>query len=244
MSIASETEGTTIRYTINGEDPNESSPVYSEPLELAAGTTLKAQAFSNIEIRKDSDIASITLVDPVATEISLGTVLADGSVITYDRGAEYGSYALIEGNLVRLDGNVDDESAPGNYWRYLIIDYQDFYRPLKWSNSNFAITTDSDIGYGLQITEDMIELEQNKEGTIIEYVLKRRTDGYKWFIPNGFEFTSTIRTSYAPRLNDERKYWQANVIAVDTAAAYTPGGGGSSGYDRRSENNCRLIRRI
>ena len=44
VSIACATEGATIHYTLDGSDPTESSPVYSEPISIEETTTIKAIA--------------------------------------------------------------------------------------------------------------------------------------------------------------------------------------------------------
>ena len=44
VSLASETPGAVIRYTTDGEDPTESSEVYSEAIQITAETTIKAIA--------------------------------------------------------------------------------------------------------------------------------------------------------------------------------------------------------
>ncbi len=45
VSIACATTGATLRFTITGLDPQESDPLYTEPLFLTEGTTLKARAW-------------------------------------------------------------------------------------------------------------------------------------------------------------------------------------------------------
>ena len=44
VTISCNTEGTTIHYTLDGTDPNLTSPVYSEPLYIETTTTVKAYA--------------------------------------------------------------------------------------------------------------------------------------------------------------------------------------------------------
>ena len=45
VSLTSETEGTTIRYTTDGSEPSESSTLYTGPITVAATTTIRARAF-------------------------------------------------------------------------------------------------------------------------------------------------------------------------------------------------------
>jgi protein translocase SecG subunit len=45
VTLGCATEGTTIRYTTDGTDPDENSAVYTKPLRVEPGTTVKARAF-------------------------------------------------------------------------------------------------------------------------------------------------------------------------------------------------------
>jgi hypothetical protein len=45
VTISTETEGATIRYTTNGVDPTESSSIYSSPISVSTTTTIKAKAY-------------------------------------------------------------------------------------------------------------------------------------------------------------------------------------------------------
>lgn len=45
VEIASATDGSTIHYTLDGTDPTEASPVYTQPLMVGQTTTIKAKAF-------------------------------------------------------------------------------------------------------------------------------------------------------------------------------------------------------
>ena len=58
VSIACATEGATIHYTLDGSEPTESSPVYSEPISIEETTTIKAIAMK--EGYNNSAIAEAT----------------------------------------------------------------------------------------------------------------------------------------------------------------------------------------
>lgn len=45
--LGSATEGAVIRYTLDGSEPNEKSPIYSEPLRLQRSTTIKAKGYKD-----------------------------------------------------------------------------------------------------------------------------------------------------------------------------------------------------
>lgn len=47
VSISTSTEGPTIRYTLDGSEPNENSPIYVQPIYISDTTTLKAKAFKS-----------------------------------------------------------------------------------------------------------------------------------------------------------------------------------------------------
>ena len=58
VSISCETDGATIYYTINGDNPTEESEIYSSPIEVSATTTIKA--FAKKDGMLDSGIANAT----------------------------------------------------------------------------------------------------------------------------------------------------------------------------------------
>jgi hypothetical protein len=45
ITITCETPDAIIRYTVNGSDPNETSPIYSSPFTVSADTTVKARSY-------------------------------------------------------------------------------------------------------------------------------------------------------------------------------------------------------
>lgn len=76
-SITCETEGATIRYTLDRNDPTETSDVYSAPVTLTDGKTIKAKAF--LAGHKPSEVASFTYssVAPASYEWNLTTKSSD-----------------------------------------------------------------------------------------------------------------------------------------------------------------------
>ena len=90
--------GATIRYTLDGTEPVESSPlVYSEPLTISATTTVKARAFKPDSNLEPSSVATATFIEAadapladhlvlwvradagLATDVTYSTVWADQS---------------------------------------------------------------------------------------------------------------------------------------------------------------------
>jgi uncharacterized protein (TIGR02145 family) len=61
------TEDAIIHYTTNGTEPTESSPLYSEPIEVATTTTLKARAFKSEWLNSQITIGLYTIRDVEGT---------------------------------------------------------------------------------------------------------------------------------------------------------------------------------
>ncbi len=62
VAISSATPNATIRYTNDGTEPTESSPIYSLPLTLSTATTLKAKAFKTGYLSSEIATASYTML--------------------------------------------------------------------------------------------------------------------------------------------------------------------------------------
>ena len=93
VTISTLTEGATIRYTTNGDEPTETSTEYTSPIDVSSTTTIKAKAF---KVGMDaSAVASATYSFPVqvaniagflATS-ETGNVAISGSVtVVYQKG--------------------------------------------------------------------------------------------------------------------------------------------------------------
>lgn len=77
-SITCATEGATVRYTVDGNDPTETSDIYTNSVSLIEGQTIKAKAF--LEGHKASDVASATYsssVEPASYEWDLTKASSD-----------------------------------------------------------------------------------------------------------------------------------------------------------------------
>jgi len=77
VTISTATEGASIYYTIDGNDPTAGSTLYTEPITVSATTTVKAIAIK--EGMTDSGIAAATYTLPE---------IADGEAIIYQTGFE------------------------------------------------------------------------------------------------------------------------------------------------------------
>lgn len=106
LTLSCATEGATIHFTLNGDEPKETSPVFSEPLTFSQTTTVKARAFK--DEYEPSDIVEQTYVIEVLTDGTITVVNPTGTheyVIAYV--AKKGSNTLIikteENNEMILD---------------------------------------------------------------------------------------------------------------------------------------------
>ena len=84
LILSCATEGATIHFTLNGNDPTESSPVYSQPLSFSETVTVKARAFKNEY--EPSDIVEQTYVIEISTDGLITVVNSTGThefVISY-----------------------------------------------------------------------------------------------------------------------------------------------------------------
>ena len=141
----------------------------------------------------------VLLSDMVPTDVPVPSVLADGSVIYYDRGSNYGQYNLTDGVITRVSDGMDNGSPSSNYWRYLIISKTVYSGTRLSANTfynaseiNFENNWTTNIGYGLNNTNLMLKYtDLDVEQYVFPQIYrKRQTDGYNWFIPAGFEMKS------------------------------------------------------
>ena len=193
VQITCSTPDSQIYYTLDGNDPTETSNLYSTQFEVTPSLTIKAKAYK--EGYDSSDISSFDVLIPVTVPM----ILPDGSVLFYDRGEQYGKYHIDEdGYPVREDGLVDDETAQSQNWRYLIIANDG---PKRGTYNNWMVNTRLDnkgtaIGTGLSNTAIMIEGHENDDldmdnpsmWSVTAYTslcwIKRRETGLNWFFPS------------------------------------------------------------
>ena len=103
VTIACTTEGATIYYTLDGNDPTTSSAVYSTPIAISQTTTVKAMAAKSG--MSNSSIASATYtIEDAPTLITIAAA----------RALAVNEYALVQGVVTFIDGRniyVQDETA-------------------------------------------------------------------------------------------------------------------------------------
>ena len=149
VSITCATEGATIYYTLDGNDPTPNSSVYSQALNISETTTVKAMAVK--EGLVNSAIASATYTFP-----TLATIAEAKALNTNE-------YALVQGVVTFIDGRnvyVQDETAG--------IDL--------YLNNNTVPTTlavgDLVLAYGKKaVYNGLIELSSINGGNINQFVV-------------------------------------------------------------------------
>ncbi|HPP07863.1 MAG TPA: chitobiase/beta-hexosaminidase C-terminal domain-containing protein [bacterium] len=78
VTISCSTVGATIRYTTDGSEPNENSPVYTGAITITQTTTIKAKAFKAGMTASDTASATYNKVSPQPASIS-GTISYSGT---------------------------------------------------------------------------------------------------------------------------------------------------------------------
>ena len=168
-------------------------------------------------------------VDELGT-VALGTKLYDNSVVCYDRGSQYGEYALNNGDVVKLSGSD---------WRYMICEEYDLnhyetglgtggveetYSGKQWGFYGTSTgVTDTAIGTGKDNTDLLISLNNNDSDTLWHYVNQHRTNtGKPWHVPsidelNGlYENIDTIENFTITHVNS-RYYWSSSEYSSNNA---------------------------
>ena len=251
ISITCSTPDSIIRYTLDGNDPTETSTLYEREFDVTPPITVKARGFK--EGMLASDVASYEVEAPPVPTVPMA--LPDGSVLFYDRGTSYGEYKINDsGYPERIDGSVDDGSAGSANWRYLICDQHDLDNGnlLLWgvSGANEGITGIA-IGVGLPNTEAMIA--KYTANTSYCWGLtkeKRDNTGLDWFMPSKDELDMIYdnRTVITGQGGDAFKtdtyYWSSSEGSSNYALAQDFSTGTRYNDTKSTPHLCRLLRRI
>lgn len=99
VSISCETDGATIYYTINGDNPTEESEIYSSPIEVSSTTTIKA--FAKKDGMLDSGIASATY-----------NIIETVTVSFYENGSLLETMSVAKGDAI---GELPLATAPEGF---------------------------------------------------------------------------------------------------------------------------------
>ena len=114
VSISCATEGATIYYTTNGNDPTTSSSVYSSPLNISSTTTLKAMAAKSGYQNSAIDSVTYTILTPM--DIADARALANNEyacvegVVTFITGRN----VYIQDNTAGIDLYLNSNTVPSN----------------------------------------------------------------------------------------------------------------------------------
>lgn len=125
VNITTATEGATIHYTLNGEDPDQSSPVFTDPIEIAETTTVKARGYHpdyNPSIVSTANYTINTPID-VATvaELRAGTDgeiyrLTNEVILTFQQSFRHQKYIQDDTAGILIDDDAGIITT--NYERY------------------------------------------------------------------------------------------------------------------------------
>lgn len=214
VQITCDTPDTEIRYTLNGSDPNESSTLYSNTIDINEVTTVKARAYK--DGWTDSSITS-KLVDGPFNElisVSVGSTytidgievfcIKEGQAYTSDRGTtliDDGTTPEVSEHPIFVDKNHD------LVYYFAGSDYQNESESVSVINSTnkygyewggYGVDTgitDRAVGSGLTNTNSLIgmNLQPFTDGWYVVWdKVKefRETYGNKWFVPSSYELYS------------------------------------------------------
>lgn len=108
VSLATTTQGATIRYTLDGSDPSPTSEAYATPLVLTQDTTVRAQAFKSG--MRESDVAKGAYV----VTLKVAPPVADPGTGAYERTVTVRLSTTTEGAVVHYttDGSDPTSSSP------------------------------------------------------------------------------------------------------------------------------------
>jgi hypothetical protein len=125
VTISSETDGATIRYTTNGDEPDETSAVFSSPISVSTTTTIKAKAYK-------------TEMDPSATATANYVLPTEVSTLAAMRSAGPGVYRVTGEVLLTLKTTTRNAKYVQDATGAVLID-----------DNNGIITTSYNIGDGI-----------------------------------------------------------------------------------------------
>lgn len=186
-------------------------------------------------------------VDELGT-VALWTKLYDNSVVCYDRGSQYGEYALNNGDVVKLSGSD---------WRYMICEEKDLnqyeaglgtggvnadYTGKPWGiygqdDSGASATT---IGSG-KVNTDYLINKYNTENYLWYYVNQHRVNTEKpWCVPSKdelnilYENKTTIGNF---SVSTSPYYWSSSEYSSNFVWLQSFSSGGQNGYPKTTTNS-------
>ena len=155
---------------------------------MILGINSDGKKLSNLD-----SLYEIKVPEPVGEPVALWDRLSDNSVVCYDRGAAYGEYLMVNGDVVKQDSGSD--------WRYMICEEYDLnhYEPdlgtggvdEEYTGKSWGIDDQDDsganataIGTGKDNTDYLIG-RYNSDTYLWYYVNQHRTNtGKDWSVPS------------------------------------------------------------
>ena len=171
--------------------------------------------------------------------------LPDGSVLFYDRGAEYGEY------IIGSDGYPEKLSGPQE-WRYLICDKSDLVGMKQWGpyGTNEGIT-DTSIGAGYINTGVMIGKYTGGFGDYFwDEIQFEQEYGFYGFMPSKDELNlmyqnkGVIEGLGVDAFQTDTRYWSSSELISGYAWSQNFSDGIQEGSLKNYSGHCRLIRRV
>lgn len=175
VTINCQTLDATVRYTTDGNDPDESSPVYDVPFTLGANATVKAIAVKTGCL--DSEVAQLECVlGSVSYTLMFGTVYNQRSIYNYTSTWNV-IYDDFECTLANWNNN-------GNGWNYV--------KAGRENNASVATITTSS-----PIPEAMTAVTMT-----VDAVTTSKINSLKLYVSSDAGFTSPDEYSATPRTGD------------------------------------------
>lgn len=156
IEIVSPVEGAEIRYTFDGTEPNESSPLYKEPFHILSDCMIRAKSYKKDEIASVSISQTYKIVDllyespvisygekPVACEVSVEGFKSVGILITDpDNSTDWDHTDVLEPLWVKNDGTEISLTESKPYitfqgWSALAINRSVDRNPLKVAGTTY-----------------------------------------------------------------------------------------------------------
>ena len=124
--ISCATTGVTIRYTLDGEDPTETSSVYSSPIAVTTTTTIKARAYKSGH--SPSAVVSAVYTYDITRDAPEGDYFANPIQIS----GESGSYVVADNSRYTLeDGEPWHTLSAGSYYNQAKTIWYEWMAPQK-----------------------------------------------------------------------------------------------------------------
>ena len=212
VSITCETEGATVYYTTDGENPTASSSVYSAPLTIEQTTTVKAiamkEGYNNsavatavYTIAQEQTFNKIAGHNPVAGQTYLIVDLTSGRALTSANGTSSAPTAV----AVTINDNDQITTAESALqWTFEAVEGGYVIHPVG-NNANWLYSTDGNNGVRVGTNENKIWTLDVTDATNTDY--------------HGFKHNGTSRYIGVYSSSDWRAYTSVNNNIKDTNIA-------------------------